>query len=93
MYNTALSCIAAWMILLMPLSSGSAQVPPAYPAAETGGNYMHNYCLPPPSTTPDYPAWSPNDDEIAFSMQGSIWKIRLGTTTAYELTGNQEPRA
>ena len=87
MYKTALNCIATWMILwMLPIPRGMGQVPPAFPAAKTGGNYMHNYYLPPPSTTPWHPAWSPNGEEIAFSMQGSIWKIRLETTTAYELT-------
>ena len=52
----------------------------------SGGNYMHNYYLPPPSSTPFYPAWSPTGEEIAFSMQGSIWKIKVGETVAYELT-------
>jgi hypothetical protein len=87
MYETTLNCIASWMILwalLIPRALG--QVSPVFPAARTGGNYMHNYYLPPPSTTPWYPAWSPNGEGIAFSMQGSIWKIRLVTTTAYELT-------
>ena len=63
-----------------------AQEPKDFPAAKTGGNYMHNYYLPPPSSTPYWPAWSPSGEEIAFSMQGSIWRIRVGDTTAYELT-------
>ena len=87
MYKMALNCVATWMVLwMLPIPRGFGQVSPAFPAAKTGGNYMHNYYLPPPSTTPCYPAWSPNGEEIAFSMQGSIWKIRLGTTTACELT-------
>ncbi len=47
---------------------------------------MHNYYLPPPTSTPFDPTWSPSGEEIAFSMQGSIWKIRVGDTVAYELT-------
>src|SRR5437667_8393797 len=87
MYKMALNCVATWMVLwMLPIPRGFGQVSPAFPAAKPGGNYMHNYYLPPPSTTPWYPAWSPNGEEIAFSMQGSIWKIRLGTTTACELT-------
>ncbi|MFB3126430.1 MAG: TolB family protein, partial [Candidatus Acidiferrales bacterium] len=63
-----------------------AQIPPAFPAAKTGGNYLRNYYLPPPSSTPFYPAWSPTGEELAFSMQGSLWKITLGENVAYELT-------
>ena len=63
-----------------------AQIPPAFPAAKTGGNYLHNYYLPPPSSTPFYPAWSPTGEELAFSVQGSLWKIKLGEGVAYELT-------
>ncbi|MBI4463018.1 MAG: CehA/McbA family metallohydrolase [Acidobacteria bacterium] len=65
---------------------GAAQIPPAFPAAKTGGNYMHNYYLPPPSSTPFSPAWSPGGEEIVFSMQGSLWRIKVGDSVAYELT-------
>ncbi|HYM12516.1 MAG TPA: CehA/McbA family metallohydrolase [Bryobacterales bacterium] len=61
---------------------------PGYRAAKTGGNYMHNYYLPAPASTPWRPAWSPDGREIAFAMSGSIWKIAVGDTVAYELTAN-----
>ena len=57
-----------------------------YPNARTGGNYMQNYYLPQWASTPWRPAFSPDGEEIAFSMAGSIWKIRIGETTAHELT-------
>ncbi len=60
----------------------------AYPAAQTGGNYMHNFYLPPAASTPWRPSFSPDGEWIAFSMAGSIWKIRIGEDTAYELTAN-----
>jgi TolB protein len=60
----------------------------AYPAARTGGSYMHNYYLPPVSSTPWRPSFAPDGEWIAFSMAGSIWKIRRGEDTAYELTAN-----
>ena len=47
---------------------------------------MHNYYLPPAASTPWRPAFSPDGEWIAFSMAGSIWKIRAGGGTAYELT-------
>ncbi|MCB9383169.1 MAG: CehA/McbA family metallohydrolase [Bryobacterales bacterium] len=59
---------------------------PPYPHARTGGNYMQNYYLPPAASTPWRPAFSPDGEWIVFSMAGSIWKIRIGETTAYELT-------
>ena len=62
-----------------------------YPNARTGGNYMFNYYLPPPGTsTPWWPAWAPGGTRLAFSMQGSIWQMRLGETDAYELTHASE---
>ncbi len=60
----------------------------AYPAALTGGNYMHNYYLPPLASTPWRPCFSPDGQWIAFSMAGSIWKVRVGGDVAYELTSN-----
>lgn len=71
-------------------SSVSAQAhranPEPYPNARTGGNYMQNFYLPPAASTPWRPAFSPDGESIVFSMSGSIWKIRIGETTAYELT-------
>ena len=60
-----------------------------YPAASSGGNYMHNFYFPPsPSATPWAPDWSPDGEWIAVAMQGSIWKVDPGTGGAYELTYN-----
>ena len=61
-----------------------------YGGARHGGNYMHNYYLPPaPSSTPWAPAWSPDGQWIAVGMSGSIWKIAPDTGLAEELTYNE----
>ena len=62
---------------------------PAYPAARTGGNYMHNYYLPPVASTPWRPCFSPDGEWIAFSMSGSIWRVRVEGGDAFELTANK----
>jgi hypothetical protein len=50
--------------------------------------YMYSYYVPPAAGTPWRPAWSPDGRELAFSMSGSIWRIRVGDPVAHELTAN-----
>jgi len=58
-----------------------------YPAAKSGGNYMHNFYFPPsPSSTPWAPSWSPDGQWIAVAMQGSIWRVNPQDGSATELT-------
>ncbi len=75
--------------LVLALPAASAQLQRPYAAARHGGNYMHNYYLPPaPSSTPWAPAWSPDGDWIAVAMSGSIWRIDPDTGIAEELSYN-----
>ncbi|MBI1788444.1 MAG: CehA/McbA family metallohydrolase [Acidobacteria bacterium] len=55
----------------------------------TGEPYTLECYLPQITNGPNFPAWSPDGKELAFAMKGSIWKMRLGETTAYELTSGQ----
>jgi TolB protein len=73
--------------LLLPIVANGQTGP--YPNAKTGGNYMHNFYLPPAASTPWRPAFSPDGREIAFSMSGSIWKIGIDDDVAVELTAGE----
>ena len=73
---------AGCILLLLPAALHAGRA-----AYATG--YMYSYYVPPAASTPWRPAWSPDGKELAFSMAGSIWKIRVGDTTAVELTANR----
>lgn len=70
---------------------GAQQRFAAYPATEMGGNYMHNFYLPPAvNSTPWYPAWAPDGESVAVSMHGSIWSVDVESGTAIELVSGPE---
>ena len=68
--------------------AGGTESVDVYPEARSGGNYMHNYYLPPVASTPWRPSFSPDGQWIAFSMAGSIWKIQIGDDVAHQLAAN-----
>ncbi len=82
------------LLALVALSLGSAAAVEFPKRSKYAGGmislyaYMYNYYLPPTSSTPWRPAWSPDGQELVFSMSGSLWKIKIGETTAHELTAN-----
>src|SRR6266851_7589800 len=74
----------ALLIVLMAAGAGAQMRHAAF-----ASGYMYSYYVPQSAaSTPWRPAWSPDGKEIAFGMSGSLWKIRPGDTTAYELTAN-----
>lgn len=58
----------------------------SYPAARMGGNYMHNFYLPPAvNSTPWAPSWSPDGESLVVSMHGSIWSVDIESGRSLEL--------
>jgi len=55
----------------------------------TGEPYTLECYLPQITNGPNFPTWSPDGKELAFAMKGSIWRMKLGETTAYELTADR----
>lgn len=48
--------------------------------------YYREMYLPQVTSGPNAVAWSPDGREVVFSMQGSLWGQRIGSTTAEQLT-------
>ncbi len=48
--------------------------------------YYREMYLPQATSGASSAAWSPDGQELVYSMQGSLWRQRLGTTTAVQLT-------
>ena len=48
--------------------------------------YYREMYLPRLTSGPGSLAWSPDGQSLVYSMQGSLWKQRLDSTTAEELT-------
>src|SRR6185369_5267221 len=48
--------------------------------------YYREMYLPQVTSGPSSVAWSPDGTELIYSMQGSLWRQRLGTTVATQLT-------
>src|SRR3989449_4804936 len=48
--------------------------------------YYREMYLPQATTGPGSVAWSPDGSEVVYSMQGSLWRQRLGTAVARQIT-------
>ncbi len=79
--------------LLLPLLTAlpAAAQGTEYPAVKYRSNYLASYYLSHSSTTtPWWPAWSPDGKWIAVSLYGSIWKVDAHTGEAFELTHDRK---
>jgi TolB protein len=80
----------ACFLVGLALGSGSALLAQREPVLKQI-NVPHSYYyremyLPQVTSGPSSVAWSPDGKELAYSMQGSLWRQRVGTTEAVQLT-------
>jgi len=60
--------------------------PLRYPAVRGGQIRIEGYLVPQVTSWPAYPSWSPDGREIAFSMDGRIWRVPVEGGTATQVT-------
>ncbi|MCZ2148919.1 MAG: CehA/McbA family metallohydrolase [Bryobacterales bacterium] len=85
---TSRALAVALCLLLAPMAWAQGQRR-VFSRIMTGEPYTLECYLPQITNGPNFPTWSPDGKSLAFSMKGSIWRLKLGETTAHELTTDQ----
>jgi TolB protein len=84
-FSSALSVLSFLSISAAPVLE--AQRSPVLPQVKVRHPYYYREMfIPQPTTGPGSVAWSPDGSEVVFSMQGSLWRQRVGSTEALQLT-------
>ena len=79
-------CLVAALSLVVLVPISAQERFGSYPAAKMGGNYMHNFYLPPAvNSSPWAPEWAPDGQSLVASMHGSIWSVDIKSGLAVEL--------
>lgn len=78
---------AALLLSLLLAAPAIAEREPVLKQIDVPHNYyFREMYLPQVSTGPQSPAWSPDGQSLVFTMQGSLWRQALDSTTATQLT-------
>ncbi|MBA3346234.1 MAG: CehA/McbA family metallohydrolase [Gemmatimonadales bacterium] len=79
--------LGAGLVLLLGAEGVAAQRAPVLRQIKVPHPYYFREMLIPQATSgPSAAAWSPNGEELVYSMQGSLWRQRVGSEEARQLT-------
>jgi hypothetical protein len=80
--------ISLWLLGVLPVGLACAQSAPSAPAIDLPHPYYYSEMyLPQLTSGPSAVAWAPDSREVVYSMAGSLWRQKLDSTTAVQLTG------
>jgi TolB protein len=79
--------LAAVLILFVPSAPAVAQRKPVLPQIDLPHPYyFREMYLPQLTSGPSSVAWSPDSKEVVYSMAGSLWRQKVDSTTAQQIT-------
>ncbi len=81
-----LSLAAGCWLLTLPAALPAQRAPVLQQVKVRHPYYYREMFIPQPTAGPGSVAWSPDGTELVYSMQGALWRQRLGTTEARQLT-------
>lgn len=82
----SLRLVAFVLASLRPCILAAQRAPVLQQISVPHNYYYREMYLPQATSGASSAAWSPDGTELVFSMQGSLWRQRLGTTVATQLT-------
>ena len=79
--------LVAVLVLFIPAVPAAAQRKPVLPQIDLPHPYyFREMYLPQLTSGPSSVAWSPDSTEVAYSMAGSLWRQKIDSTTAQQIT-------
>jgi dipeptidyl aminopeptidase/acylaminoacyl peptidase len=79
-------CLAAFGLLVAAWPAQAQRAPVLQQVKVRHPYYFREMFIPQVTSGPSGAAWSPDGSELVYSMQGSLWRQRVGSTEARQLT-------
>src|SRR5439155_119012 len=85
----ALVLIAAWSAAVAPAMVQAQREPVLKQVGVPHAYYWREMYVPQVTSGPSAVTWSPDGNELIYSMQGSLWRQRIGSRVAQQLTAGE----